>query len=132
MEEAEIEKGEPVTVDTAVDDEIKVVDTEEEGKAEKKEGGGRKKAPGKKFVQDEERSVGNVKWETYKLYIVAATYITWAWSLLILSTSKAQKDRRLGNKADETVFAQVFAIGERYWLKIWGQGKLFESHGQAI
>jgi hypothetical protein len=36
------------------------------------------------MVADEERPVGNVKWETYKLYIVAATYITWACSLIVL------------------------------------------------
>lgn len=93
MEEAEIAKEEPVSVDAVVDDEIKVVDaadTDADGKVEgTKKGGARKKAPGKKFVQDEERSVGNVKWETYKLYIVAATYITWAWSLAILGEFSA-------------------------------------------
>lgn len=44
----------------------------------------RKDGPGKKFVQDEERPVGNVKWETYKLYILAATLVTWAWSVVVL------------------------------------------------
>ena len=33
---------------------------------------------------DEERPVGNVKWQTYKLYIRAATYITWALTITIL------------------------------------------------
>jgi hypothetical protein len=33
---------------------------------------------------DEERAVGNVKWATYRLYIVAATYTTWAFTLVIL------------------------------------------------
>lgn len=89
MEESEIAKEEPISADDAIADEIKVVDTDTPSssstasiKAEEKKG--RKKSPGKKYVQDEERSVGNVKWETYKLYIVAATYITWVWSLLIL------------------------------------------------
>lgn len=94
MEEAEIAKEEPVTADKAIDDEIKVVDevastavSDDAGSTKGEERKGRKKAPGKKYVQDEERPVWNVKWETYKLYIVAATYITWAWALLILRKS---------------------------------------------
>jgi hypothetical protein len=33
---------------------------------------------------DEERAIGNVKWQTYKLYIVAATYATWVATLVVL------------------------------------------------
>jgi hypothetical protein len=28
--------------------------------------------------------VGNVKWQTYKLYIKAATYVTWGCSAIVL------------------------------------------------
>jgi hypothetical protein len=31
--------------------------------------------------------VGNVKWETYKLYIKAATYVTWGCSAVVLGKS---------------------------------------------
>lgn len=100
-------KEEPVTAEQATVDEVEAVEgsssttastggKESEGKdREKKE---RKTGPGKKFVQDEERAVGNVKWETYRLYIVAATYTTWAWSLLILgkgSCTALSSDTRL-------------------------------------
>lgn len=37
---------------------------------------------------DEERPIGNVKWQTYKLYIVAATYVTWALVIIALGTSR--------------------------------------------
>lgn len=43
----------------------------------------------RKLIIDEERQVGNVKWETYKLYIVAATYTTWIFTLIMLSGSKS-------------------------------------------
>lgn len=36
------------------------------------------------LMKDEERQVGNVKWETYKLYITAATYITWVLAFILL------------------------------------------------
>lgn len=26
--------------------------------------------------------------------------------------------------ADESVLSQVFAVGERFWLKVWGEGEL--------
>jgi ABC-type multidrug transport system ATPase subunit len=93
LEEVEVNKNEKAIVKEEVDDEVQAVegekssegnaaeDAEDDGKKKRE----RKKGPGKKFVQDEERPVGNVKWETYKLYIVAATYTTWAWSVLVLS-----------------------------------------------
>lgn len=97
LEEAEVTKIEKAVVNEEVDDEVLAVDGDkrtngdaaEDANAEsdgtkKRE---RKKGPGKKFVQDEERPVGNVKWETYKLYIVAATYTTWAWSVVVLGQS---------------------------------------------
>jgi hypothetical protein len=40
------------------------------------------------MVIDEERPVGNVKWQTYKLYIVAATYVTWFLVIIALGESR--------------------------------------------
>jgi hypothetical protein len=42
---------------------------------------------------DEERPIGNVKWQTYKLYIRAATYITWALTITILRESACSAER---------------------------------------
>ncbi|WVW80972.1 hypothetical protein I302_102963 [Kwoniella bestiolae CBS 10118] len=95
LEEAEVTKSEAIVAKEEVEDEVETVDA-----AEKKV---KKKGPGKKLIQDEERAIGNVKWETYKLYIVAATYVTWAWTLLIL------------------LLNQGLTIAERWWLKVWGE-----------
>ncbi|TYJ55637.1 hypothetical protein B9479_003669 [Cryptococcus floricola] len=85
----------------AVDEQEIVEGEDAEQKQEvKKE---KRKGPGKKLVQDEERAIGNVKWETYKLYIVAATYTTWAWTIVVL------------------LLGQIFTVLERYWLKVWGE-----------
>lgn len=96
LEEAEVTKQEAAVVQEEVDEEVQAVEGPNgandavdgsNGQAGPKGKRERKKGPGKKFVQDEERPVGNVKWETYKLYIVAATYTTWAWSVVVLGTS---------------------------------------------
>ena len=42
---------------------------------------------------DEERQVGNVKWDTYKLYIKAVTYTTWAIAFTLLRESSAVRLR---------------------------------------
>ncbi|EIW69963.1 hypothetical protein TREMEDRAFT_38635 [Tremella mesenterica DSM 1558] len=97
LEQAEATKEEPVTTDETVEKEIEVVEGDEPRKAVKTKG------PGKKLVQDEERAIGNVKWETYKLYITAATYHTWFWIAVLLFIS------------------QFTEIGERFWLKVWGE-----------
>ena len=95
LEEAEVNKQEAAVVNEDADEEVQAVEgqgqngvngDEQDGQAGKGKRE-RKKGPGKKFVQDEERPVGNVKWETYKLYIVAATYTTWAWSVVVLGES---------------------------------------------
>ncbi|ORY29629.1 putative ATP-binding cassette transporter protein YOR1 [Naematelia encephala] len=99
LEEAEVAKDEPIVAQEGAGDEIAAVD---DG-AEKAVAKDKKKGPGKKLVQDEERAIGNVKWETYKLYIAAATYVTWAWMFAML------------------VITQLLTIGERWWLKIWGE-----------
>nr|XP_019008083.1 ATP-binding cassette transporter [Kwoniella pini CBS 10737]OCF46864.1 ATP-binding cassette transporter [Kwoniella pini CBS 10737] len=104
LEEAEVTKSEAIVAKEEVEEEVEVVDS-----AEKKV---KKKGPGKKLIQDEERAVGNVKWETYKLYIVAATYVTWVWTLLVL------------------LLNQGLTVGERWWLKVWGEAynTQFTSH----
>nr|XP_018259698.1 ATP-binding cassette transporter [Kwoniella dejecticola CBS 10117]OBR81856.1 ATP-binding cassette transporter [Kwoniella dejecticola CBS 10117] len=104
LEEAEVTKSEAIVAKEEVEEEVEVVDS-----AEKKV---KKKGPGKKLVQDEERAVGNVKWETYKLYIVAATYVTWVWTLLVL------------------LLNQGLTVAERWWLKVWGEAynTQFTSH----
>ena len=95
LEEAEVNKQEAAVVNEDADEEVQAVEgqgqngvngDEQDGQAGKGKRE-RKTGPGKKFVQDEERPVGNVKWETYKLYIVAATYTTWAWSVVVLGES---------------------------------------------
>lgn len=89
-EETEVAKAEPIVSDEIVEKEVKAVEdgvngeNGENGEAKKEK---KKKGPGKKYVQDEERQIGNVKWATYKLYIVAATYTTWIWSVIVLGQS---------------------------------------------
>ncbi|WVQ63190.1 uncharacterized protein L199_001341 [Kwoniella botswanensis] len=104
LEEAEVTKSEAIVAKEEVAEEVEAVDA-----AEKKV---KKKGPGKKLIQDEERAVGNVKWETYKLYIVAATYVTWVWTLMVL------------------LLNQGLTIAERWWLKVWGEAYTtrFTSH----
>ncbi|WWD20615.1 hypothetical protein CI109_105091 [Kwoniella shandongensis] len=97
IEEAEAHAAEPVTADDEADKEAQATEEGDEKKPKKTKG------PGKKLVQDEERTIGSVKWETYKLYIKAATYITWFWTLVIL------------------ILSQFASVGERYWLKVWGE-----------
>ena len=71
---------EPITSDETVEKEVEAV---ENGNGQDLKGE-KKKGPGRKLVQDEERAVGNVKWQTYKLYIVAATYTTWFWTMVLM------------------------------------------------
>ncbi|KAK8850432.1 hypothetical protein IAR55_004350 [Kwoniella newhampshirensis] len=105
METAEARQEEPVTADAEVDQEVQVAEQTEEKKP-------KKKGPGKKLVHDEERTVGNVKWETYRLYIVAATAMTWVWTIVVL------------------ILSQVANIAERYWLKVWGEAYATQSTSQ--
>ncbi|ORX41111.1 hypothetical protein BD324DRAFT_613230 [Kockovaella imperatae] len=100
IEEAEIVKKEGIVVNEEVADEVQVVDGEKSVQEVKKK---RKEGPGKKLIKDEERAVGNVKWETYKLYIISATYITWVVSFVVL------------------IMGQFTSVGERFWLKLWGE-----------
>lgn len=99
LEEAELRKD--VGKGKGKSQEEEVVEGEDADVQETKKE--KRKGPGKKLIQDEERAIGNVKWETYKLYIVAATYTTWAWTVFVL------------------ILSQLCTVAERYWLKVWGE-----------
>ncbi|KAL1409872.1 hypothetical protein Q8F55_003871 [Vanrija albida] len=96
-----IEEAEGAVVETVQPEDVESVTGSTEGDA-KKEKKDKKKGPGRKLVKDEERAVGNVKWGTYLLYIRAATYITWAISLIVM------------------IFGQVSSLAEQLWIKFWG------------
>ncbi|KAI0030296.1 hypothetical protein K488DRAFT_87904 [Vararia minispora EC-137] len=51
----------------------------------------------------EERQAGSVKWSIYKTYLQASSYWTWA-VLAVLVT-----------------LAQTLVVGEKVWIKIWGE-----------
>ncbi|KAJ9111103.1 hypothetical protein QFC19_001302 [Naganishia cerealis] len=63
----------------------------------------KKERPHRKLVKDEERAAGNVEWSTYKLYLQASSYSSWVITVVLL------------------IIVQIFALGERWWLKIWGE-----------
>lgn len=63
----------------------------------------KKTRPGRKLVKDEERASGNVKWATYKTYLVASTWTIWGITVILL------------------ICAQMAVLGERWWLKVWGE-----------
>lgn len=74
----------------------------------------KKERPHRKLVKDEERAAGNVKWSTYKLYLEASSYLSWALTILLL------------------VVIQVFALGERWWLKIWGEAYRYSVNAMVF
>ncbi|KAH9854526.1 multidrug resistance-associated ABC transporter [Lenzites betulinus] len=57
----------------------------------------------RKLVEEEHRETGNVKWHIYSTYLKASSYWTWGilFSLIIL--------------------VQVLGVGEKFWIKIWGE-----------
>jgi ABC-type multidrug transport system fused ATPase/permease subunit len=62
----------------------------------------KKARPGRKLVQDEERTTGSVPFQTYKTYIVRSTWTVWIITIVLLGCS------------------QLAINGERIWLKLWG------------
>lgn len=74
----------------------------------------KKERPHRKLVKDEERAAGNVKWSTYKLYLEASSYLSWALTILLL------------------IVIQVFALGERWWLKIWGEAYRYSVNAMVL
>ncbi|KAJ4488293.1 ABC transporter type 1, transmembrane domain-containing protein [Lentinula aciculospora] len=57
----------------------------------------------RKLVEDEKREQGGVKWRIYKKYLQASSY--WVWGLLIFFV----------------ILNQFLAVGEKYWIKVWGE-----------
>ncbi|KAJ7054740.1 hypothetical protein C8F01DRAFT_1374331 [Mycena amicta] len=57
----------------------------------------------RKLVEEEYRAVGGVKLRVYRTYLDAMSY--WIWAFLVLSV----------------VFLQLLGVGEKYWMKIWGE-----------
>ncbi|TFK37278.1 multidrug resistance-associated ABC transporter [Crucibulum laeve] len=62
----------------------------------------------RKFVKDEHREIGGVKWSIYKKYLKASSY--WIWAFLV----------------SVVVVNQLLGIGEKLWIKTWG-----EAYGNA-
>ncbi|KAF8887923.1 multidrug resistance-associated ABC transporter [Gymnopilus junonius] len=57
----------------------------------------------KKLIKDEHRETGGVKWSIYKSYLKASSYWTWAFLAFIV------------------VVIQFLGIGEKLWIKTWGE-----------
>ncbi|KAJ3937406.1 MAG: hypothetical protein NXY57DRAFT_981367 [Lentinula lateritia] len=57
----------------------------------------------RKLVEDEKREQGGVKWKIYKKYLQASSY--WVWGILLVFV----------------ILNQFLAVGEKYWIKVWGE-----------
>ncbi|KAI5115939.1 hypothetical protein M0805_009349, partial [Coniferiporia weirii] len=57
----------------------------------------------RKFIKDEVREAGSVKWSIYKTYLRASSY--WTWAILILLVA----------------FIQLLGFAEKYWIKVWSE-----------
>ncbi|KAF7321090.1 ABC bile acid [Mycena chlorophos] len=60
-----------------------------------------RKAP-RKFIEDEHREVGKVKWRVYGSYLRAMSYGIWGFLVVAV------------------VVLQLLSVGEKFWIKIWG------------
>ncbi|OJT05881.1 ATP-dependent bile acid permease [Trametes pubescens] len=65
----------------------------------------------RKLVEDEHRETGGVKWRIYNTYLEASSY--WTWGILLVLI----------------LLAQVLGIGEKIWIKIWGDAYGATSSG---
>ncbi|KAJ9120944.1 hypothetical protein QFC22_002880 [Naganishia vaughanmartiniae] len=74
----------------------------------------KKERPHRKLVKDEERAAGNVEWSTYKLYLQASSYLSWVITVILL------------------IIVQIFALGERWWLKIWGEAYRYSANAMIL
>ncbi|KAJ3788774.1 hypothetical protein GGU10DRAFT_384717 [Lentinula aff. detonsa] len=92
------EETQAVTAEEVAAEDIEVV----EGENATKNTGDRDKKP-RKLVEDEKREEGGVKWRIYKKYLQASSY--WVWGLLIFFV----------------LINQFLAVGEKYWIKVWGE-----------
>lgn len=100
VETAITRKEGPVAAVDATTLEEQQLGTEDAAQLKKKE---KKRGPARKLVKDEERAVGNVKFQTYARYFRAATWITWVFFFIAL------------------FITQGSSLLERWWLKIWGE-----------
>ncbi|KAF5391763.1 hypothetical protein D9757_001642 [Collybiopsis confluens] len=57
----------------------------------------------RKLVEDEKREQGGVKWRIYEKYLHASSY--WVWGLLSFFV----------------ILNQFLGVGEKYWIKVWGE-----------
>ncbi|KAJ7057932.1 hypothetical protein C8F01DRAFT_1255822 [Mycena amicta] len=64
--------------------------------------GAEKKKP-RKLVKDEHREIGGVKWRIYKRYLHASSYWTWVFLAFMV------------------LFSQLLGVGEKLWIKTWGE-----------
>ncbi|GAA5820282.1 hypothetical protein JCM11251_005555 [Rhodosporidiobolus azoricus] len=56
-----------------------------------------------KLIEAEARATGQVKWEVYKLYLVAAGWVTWFTMVALIFAGRAGR------------------VGDRAWFKAWGE-----------
>ncbi|KAI0772936.1 multidrug resistance-associated ABC transporter [Trametes elegans] len=66
------------------------------------EGAPKGKKP-RKLIEEEHRETGSVKWKIYNTYLKASSY--WTWGILFTLI----------------ILTQVLAVGEKLWIKIWGE-----------
>lgn len=57
----------------------------------------------RKLVEDEHRETGSVKWSVYKVYLAASGY--WVWGIFLALV----------------FILQLKSVGERLWIKVWGE-----------
>ncbi|KAI0338657.1 multidrug resistance-associated ABC transporter [Trametopsis cervina] len=67
----------------------------------------------RKLIEEEKREEGSVKWDIYKTYLKASSY--WTWAILVLLIA----------------FNQGLAVGEKVWIKIWGEAYGNSTAGYA-
>ncbi|KAK7005882.1 hypothetical protein R3P38DRAFT_3040178 [Favolaschia claudopus] len=72
-----------------------------------------KKAP-RALVQDEKRQQGGVKWEIYKSYLRASSYSIWSVMAFLI------------------VVVQLLGIGEKFWMKTWGEAYKISHNASAV
>ncbi|KZT22415.1 P-loop containing nucleoside triphosphate hydrolase protein [Neolentinus lepideus HHB14362 ss-1] len=79
------------------------VEAENSGGEQPDDGDAAKRKTPRKFVEDEQREIGAMKWHIYRTYLAASSYWTWAIILLLIALN------------------QTLSIGEKFWIKIWGE-----------
>ncbi|GAW07489.1 multidrug resistance-associated ABC transporter [Lentinula edodes] len=96
--EAEAQKDTQVAVGEVADAEVEAVEGENGNQVTTE-----KLSKPRKLVEDEKREQGGVKWKIYKKYLQASSY--WVWGILLVFV----------------ILNQFLAVGEKYWIKVWGE-----------